>query len=145
MDYRALIPGGPQKNGTADHKLSEYWVQWSVYCLTRIYNPDTSFGTEISLWLVECWRQDMCWRMYLIHSGIIENLRSLPDKTRMNRSYMINRLYSNLILFRLYSIARRQNKVSINFWNNYVTNFESLLYPFNNVITATAFVKSTLN
>ena len=34
------------------HKLSEYCVQWSVYCLTRIYNPGTSLALRfLCSWL----------------------------------------------------------------------------------------------
>ena len=53
------------------HKLSEYCVQWSVYCqggcvwsswycLTRIYNPDTSLALRfLCSWL----NAGMCWRL----------------------------------------------------------------------------------
>ena len=37
---------------SAVHKLSEYWVQRSVYCLTRIYNPCTSLALRfLCSWL----------------------------------------------------------------------------------------------
>ena len=32
---------------SAVHKLSEYCVQCSVYCLTRIYNPGTSLALKL--------------------------------------------------------------------------------------------------
>ena len=37
---------------SAVHKLSGYCVQWSVYCLTRIYNPGTSLALRfLCSWL----------------------------------------------------------------------------------------------
>ena len=53
---------------SAVHKLTEYCVQWSVYCpytyilhcLTRIYNPGTSLALRfLCSWL----NAGMCWRM----------------------------------------------------------------------------------
>ena len=50
---------------SAVHKLSEYCVQWSVYCLTRTYNP----GTSLALRFLCSWLNtgtNTCWRMYLL-------------------------------------------------------------------------------
>ena len=45
---------------SAVHKLSEYCAQWSVYCLTRIYNP----GMSLALRFLWSWlNAGMCWRM----------------------------------------------------------------------------------
>ena len=42
------------------HKFSEYCVQWSVYCLTRICNPGTSLALRfLCSWL----NAGMCWHM----------------------------------------------------------------------------------
>ena len=53
---------------SAVHKLSEYCVQWSVYCLTRIYNPCltriANLGTSLALRYLCSWlNAGMCWLM----------------------------------------------------------------------------------
>ena len=51
---------GRLMTASAIHKLSEYCVQCSVYCLTRIYNPGTSLALRfLCSWL----NAGMCWRM----------------------------------------------------------------------------------
>ena len=53
---------------SAVHKLSEYCVQRSVYCLTRIYNPGTSLPLRfLCSWL----NAGMCWRHVLLKLSLI--------------------------------------------------------------------------
>ena len=50
----AEFRGTISMTASAVHNLSEYCVQWSVYCITRIYNPGPP-GTSLALRFLCSW------------------------------------------------------------------------------------------